>query len=110
MRLLVIICSQIVEHNGPPSTGQARLNYSMDSLNIKTWAVELAIKPIVRTITSLMNTEVATANFVEQGEIIAEENSEAKYGILTIVGDIRGHGHTLVLSAREFALDPCSTA
>ena len=82
----------------------------MDSLNIKTWAVELAIKPIVQTITSLMNTEVATANFVEQGEIIAEENSEAKYGILTIVGDIRGHGHTLVLSAREFALDPCSTA
>ena len=57
------------------------------------------------TITSLMNTEVATANFVEQGEMIAEENSEA-----TIVGDIRGHGHTLVLSAREFALDPCSTA
>ena len=52
-----------------------------------------------------MNTEVATANFVEQGEMIAEENSEA-----TIVGDIRGHGHTLVLSAREFALDPCSTA
>ena len=128
---LVIICSQIVEHNGPPSTGQARLNYSMDSLNIKTWGVELAIKPIIRTITSLMNTErkprrkkgcskrsrslvlaveVATANFVEKGEIIAEENSEAKHDILTIVEDIRGHGHTLVLSAREFALDPCSTA
>ena len=109
---------------------QARLNYSMDSLNIKTWGVELAIKPIIRTITSLMNTErkprrkkgcskrsrslvlaveVATANFVEKGEIIAEENSEAKHDILTIVGDIRGHGHTLVLSAREFALDPCST-
>ena len=62
------------------------------------------------TITSLMNTEVATANFVEQGEMIAEENSEAKPDILTIVGDIRGHGHALVLSAREFALDPCSTA
>ena len=110
---------------------QARLNYSMDSLNIKTWGVELAIKPIIRTITSLMNTErkprrkkgcskrsrslvlaveVATANFVEKGEIIAEENSEAKHDILTIVEDIRGHGHTLVLSAREFALDPCSTA
>ena len=102
----------------------------MDSLNIKTWGVELAIKPIIRTITSLMNTErkprrkkgcskrsrslvlaveVATANFVEKGEIIAEENSEAKPDILTIVGDIRGHGHALVLSAREFALDPCST-
>ena len=109
---------------------QARLDYNMDSLNIKTWGVELAIKPIIRTITSLMNTErkprrkkgcskrsrslvlaveVATANFVEKGEIIAEENSEAKPDILTIVGDIRGHGHALVLSAREFALDPCST-
>ena len=111
-------------------TGQSRLNSNMDSLNIKTWGVELAIKPIIRTITSLMNTnrkprrkkgcskrsrslvlavEVATANFVEKGEIIAEENSEAKQDILTIVANIRGHGHSLVLSAREFALDPCST-
>ena len=107
-----------------------RINWSLENMEIKTWGVELALKPIIRTITSLMNTnrkpkrkkgcskrsrslvmavEVATANFVEKGEIIAQENIEAQQDIMSILEDIRGHGKSLVLSSRDFAGDPCST-
>ena len=56
-----------------------------------------------------MAVEVATANFVERGEIIAQENIEAQQDIMSILEDIRGHGKSLVLSSRDFAEDPCST-
>ena len=107
-----------------------RIAWNLDNDQIKTWGVEMALKPIIRTISSLMNTdrkpkkrkgcskrsrslvmavEVATANFVEKGEMIAQENLEARKDILAIVEDVRGDGRSLVISSREFAGDPCST-
>ena len=100
-------------------------------MEIKTWGVEMALRPIIRSMTALVNTrqkprkkkgcskkaaalvmavEVATANFVERGEMIAAENPDAKDDIITVVGDVRKHGQSLVLSSREFASDPCSSA
>ena len=107
-----------------------KMTWNLDNLEIKTWGVENALKPIIKNIMSLVNNkqkprrkkgcskkssalvralEVATANFVEMGLIIARENKEASEDILTVVEDIRRHGHNLILTSREFTGDPCSS-
>ena len=106
------------------------MTWNLDNLEIKTWGVENALKPIIKNIMSLVNNkqkvrrkkgcskkssalvmalEVATANFVEMGLIIARENKEASEDILTVVEDIRKHGHNLILTSRDFTGDPCSS-
>ena len=107
-----------------------KMEWNMETLEIKTWGVEMALRPIIRSVTALvaarqkprkkkgcskkaaalvMAVEVATANFVEGGEIIAAENPDAKDDIITVVGDVRKHGLSLVFTSREFAADPCSS-
>ena len=107
-----------------------KMTWNLDNLEIKTWGVENALKPIIKNIMSLVNNkqkvrrkkgcskkssalvmalEVATANFVEMGLIIARENKEASEDILTVVEDIRKHGHNLILTSRDFTGDPCSS-
>ena len=108
-----------------------KMDWNMQTLEIKTWGVEMALRPIIRSVTALvaarqkprkkkgcskkaaalvMAVEVATANFVERGEMIAAENPDAKDDIITVVGDVREHGLSLVFTSREFASDPCSNA
>ena len=107
----------------------AKLAWDLGTLEIRTWGVETALRPIIRNITSLVNTktrrrrkgcskrsaslvmavEVATSNFVEKGEIIARENAEARADIEAVVADIRVHGASLVEASRDFARDPCSS-
>ena len=105
-----------------------KMGLNLDKLEIKTWGVENALRPIIKNITSLVNKkprrrkgcskksaalvmalEIATTNFVEMGQIIASENSEASEDILTCVEDIRRHGHSLTLTSRDFTGDPCSS-
>ena len=124
--------SLVVRHGRTMSATQVtppRLNLNLDNMEITTWGVELALKPIIRSISSLMNTnrkpkrkkgcskrsrslvmgvEMATANFVEKGEIIAQENRETEQDILRIVADIRAQGKCLVVCSKEFTLEPCS--
>ena len=101
----------------------------LEKLEIKTWSVEMALKPIIRTVTSLVSSrrnpkkrkgcskkaavlvmavEVATTNFVEKGKAIAEEIAEAREDILAVVEDVRKHGLSLIAASRQFAEDPCS--
>ena len=108
----------------------AKLSWNLDNLEIKTWGVELALRPIVKNITALVNSnrkprrrkgcskksaalvkavEIATVNFVEKGEMIARDNVEAAEDILTVVGDIRAHGQYLMVTSAEFTSDPCSS-
>ena len=108
----------------------ANMATDLEKLEIKTWSVEMALKPIIKTVTSLVSSrrnpskrkgcskkastlvmavEVATANFVEKGEAIASENPEARADIITVVGDVKKHGLSLVFTSREFAADPCNS-
>ena len=108
----------------------SKMTWNMDSLEIKTWGVEMALRPIIKNITALVNNkrkpsrrkgcskksaalvlavEIATTNFVEKGEMIAGENHEARDDILGVVEDIRRHGQTLVVASRDFTCDPCSS-
>lgn len=108
----------------------AKLSWNLDNLEIKTWGVEMALRPIVKNITSLVKTnrkpsrkkgcskksaalvkavEIATVNFVEKGEMIARENHDAAGDIMAVVGDIRAHGQALMLASRDFSCDPCSS-
>ena len=107
----------------------AHLATDLERLEIKTWSVEMALKPIIKTVTSLVSSrrnpskrkgcskkgstlvmavEVATANFVEKGEAIAEEISEARDDILAVVADVRSKGLALINASKNFADDPCS--
>ena len=107
-----------------------KMAWNLDKLEIKTWGVENALKPIIKNIMSLVNNkpkprkkkgcskkssalvmalEIATANFVEMGHIIASENTEASEDILNVVEDIRRHGHNLIMTSRDFTGDPCSS-
>ena len=107
----------------------AHLATDLEKLEIKTWSVEMALKPIIKTVTSLVSSrrnpskrkgcskkgstlvmavEVATANFVEKGEAIAEEISEARDDILAVVADVRSKGLALINASKNFADDPCS--
>ena len=105
------------------------LGTDLEKLEIKTWSVEMALKPIIKTVTSLVSSrrnprkrkgcskksavlvmavEVATTNFVDRGEAIAEEIPEARQDILVVVGEVRGKGQALIAASRQFADDPCS--
>ena len=107
----------------------AHLGTDLEKLEIKTWSVEMALKPIIKTVTSLVSSrrnpskrkgcskkattlvmavEVATANFVEKGEAIAEEIAEARDDILAVVGDVRSKGMALITASKNFGDDPCS--
>jgi len=106
------------------------MEWNLESMEIKTWGVEMALRPIIRSVTALvaarqkprkkkgcskkaaalvMAVEVATANFVERGEMIAGENPDAEDDIINVVGDVRKHGLSLVVTSGEFAFDPCSS-
>jgi len=73
-----------------------KMAWNLEKLEIKTWGVETALKPIIKNIMSLVNNkpkprkkkgcskkssalvmalEIATANFVEMGHIIAREKT-----------------------------------
>ena len=107
----------------------AHLGADLEKLEIKTWSVEMALKPIIKTVTSLVSSrrnpskrkgcskkattlvmavEVATANFVEKGEAIAEEIAEARDDILAVVADVRIKGMALITASKNFGDDPCS--
>ena len=53
--------------------------------------------------------ERATQNFVERGEIIANENPQIKNEMLAAVEDVKIAGNSMSESAREFAGDPFSS-
>ena len=107
----------------------AALATDLEKLEIKTWSVEMALKPIIRTVTSLVSSrrnprkrkgcskkaatlvmavEVATENFVEKGQGIAEEIAEARDDILAVVADVREKGFGLITASKQFSEDPCS--
>ena len=53
--------------------------------------------------------ERATANFVERGRMIANENPEIEPEMLSAVDEVQTTGELMSSAAREFASDPCSS-
>ena len=53
--------------------------------------------------------ERATANFVERGRSIAQENPEIEPEMLQAVDEVLKTGEVMSSAAREFASDPCSS-
>jgi catenin alpha len=53
--------------------------------------------------------ERATANFVERGKQIAQENPEIEREMLSAVDEVQKTGEIMSGAAREFASDPCSS-
>ena len=54
--------------------------------------------------------ERATANFVERGQQIALENPDIEPEMIQAVEEVQNTGEAMSTSAREFAIDPCSSA
>ena len=53
--------------------------------------------------------ERATANFVERGRSIAQENPDIQPEMLLAVDEVLKTGEFMSSAAREFASDPCSS-
>ena len=111
--------------------GQAELllSWDMGNLDIKTKTVERTLEPLVLQVTTLVSSKspqkkgkskkapalvaavaLATQNFVEKGEIIAEENPEIKVDMLRAVEEVRGTGEVMTATAKAFAAEPCSSS
>ena len=54
--------------------------------------------------------ERATANFVERGQQIALENPDIEPEMIQAVEEVQNTGEAMSSTAREFAIDPCSSA
>ena len=54
--------------------------------------------------------ERATANFVERGQHIARENPDIEQEMVVAVEEVQETGQVMSSTAREFAIDPCSSA
>jgi len=112
------------------SNGQAtQLNWNPRHLEIKTRSVEKTLEPLVMQVTTLVSSkspqkkkgkskrahvlvaavEKATANFVERGRIIAQENPDIEPEMLGAVDEVMKTGEVMSAAAREFAQDPCSS-
>ena len=111
--------------------GQAELllSWDMGNLDIKTKTVERTLEPLVLQVTTLVSSKspqkkkgkskkahalvaavaLATQNFVEKGELIAEENPEIKVDMLRAVEEVRGAGEVMTATAKAFAAEPCSS-
>merc|ERR1719216_731783 len=107
------------------STGDLSLKWNPKNLEIKTRTVERTLEPLVMQVTTLVSSkspqkkkgkskrahvlvaavERATANFVERGRSIAQENPE----MLLAVDEVLKTGEVMSSAAREFASDPCSS-
>ena len=99
------------------------------NLEIKTKTVEKTLEPLVLQVTTLVSSkspqkkkgkskraivlvaavEKATLNFVERGEVIAQEHPEIKHEMMICVEEVRGTGENMSVTAKEFANDPCSS-
>ena len=110
--------------------GELSLKWNPKNLEIKTRSVEKTLEPLVIQVTTLVSSkslkkrkgkskrahvlvaavERATQNFVEKGELIANENPQIKNEMLAAVEDVKTAGSSMSESAREFANDPFSSA
>ena len=54
--------------------------------------------------------ERATTNFVERGQQIALENPDIEPEMIQAVHEVQETGEAMSSTAREFAIDPCSSA
>jgi len=100
------------------------------SLEIKTLSVENTLTPLVMQVTTLVNTsspsnypkgrskkaailvsavEKATEALIKRGTEIAEQHSEHKEDMESVLNDTRQAGNEMSTTAREFADDPCSS-
>ena len=115
--------------NGVPKSGSLQLQWNPNDLQIKTKSVEKILEPLVIQVTTLVSSkssqktkgkskrarvlvaavERATANFVEQGRIIAQENVEIQPEMIMAVDEIVKTGETMSTASKEFASDPCSS-
>ena len=50
-----------------------------------------------------------SSNILTPVEVIALEHPEIKAEMLACVEEVRGTGHTMSFTAKEFANDPCSS-
>jgi len=116
-------------HNGEAKTGSLQLHWNQNDLQIKTKSVEKILEPLVIQVTTLVSSkssqktkgkskrahvlvaavERATANFVEQGRIIAQENVEIQPDMILAVDEIVKTGESMSSVSKEFASDPCSS-
>lgn len=106
------------------------LGWDIKNLEIRTRSVEKTLEPLVMQVTTLVNTsgasrkrkgkskrahvlvaavEAATANFIEQGKVIADENPDISKEMLENVEEVRKAGEIMSSSSREFAEDPCTS-
>ena len=111
--------------------GPVELKWDPNNLEIRTTTVERTLEPLVIQVTTLVNSkgpskkkkgrskrahvlvaavERATANFIENGEMIARENPEIQKDMLIAVDEVRKSGEIMSVASREFAADPCSSA
>lgn len=105
------------------------LKWDPNNLDIKTRTVEKTLEPLVMQVTTLVSSkslrknkgkskrahvlvaavERATANFVQQGESIAESSPGIKSEMLLAVEEVKEAGAIMSSTSREFASDPCSS-
>ncbi len=106
------------------------MQWNPKHLEIKTRSVERTLEPLVMQVTTLVASkspqkkkgkskrahvlvaavERATANFVEKGRLIAQENPEIEPEMVSAVEEVQSTGELMSGAAREFATDPCSSA
>jgi len=117
------------ESRGAIGQAELLLSWDMGNLDIKTKTVERTLEPLVLQVTTLVSSKspqkkkgkskkahalvaavaLATQNFVEKGELIAEENPEIKVDMLRAVEEVRGAGDLMTATAKAFAAEPCSS-
>ncbi|TRY67298.1 hypothetical protein TCAL_02266 [Tigriopus californicus] len=105
------------------------MQWNPKHLEIKTRSVEKTLEPLVMQVTTLVSSkspqkkkgkskradvlvvavERATANFVDRGRQIAQENPDIEQEMLQAVEEVQSTGKQMSGAAREFAIDPCSS-
>ena len=81
----------------------------MISCNKRTIYIPYAFHLLQRAHVLVAAVERATANFVERGRSIAQENPEIEPEMLQAVDEVLKTGEVMSFAAREFASDPCSS-
>jgi len=118
-------------HNAAAAQDGLEFSWDLRNADITTRSVERMLDPIVKQVTTLVNTqgasskkkgrskrahvlvaavEAATANFIQRGEEIAYQNPDIKVEMLQAVEEVRKSGEVMSSGAREFAEDPCASA
>ncbi|ESN99844.1 hypothetical protein HELRODRAFT_101461 [Helobdella robusta] len=109
--------------------GKFEFKWNTEDFEIRTKSVEKTLEPLINHVTTLMQdspsrvkkgqskkaqtliaaVQMATENFIMQGEMIASEYPEVQKDMLKIIQDVRNSGGQLCQSSLEFSQAPCSS-